>query len=33
VLRQTGGKIKDVLTGHEEEATDRLTGNAAAKGS
>jgi hypothetical protein len=33
VLRQTGGKIKDVVTGHEEEATDRLTGNAAANGS
>lgn len=26
VLRQAGGKIKDVLTGHEEEATDRRTG-------
>jgi hypothetical protein len=33
ILRQTGGKIKDVLTGHEEEATDRLTGNAAKQGS
>ena len=33
ILRQTGGKIKDVVTGHEEEATDRLTGSAAAKGS
>jgi hypothetical protein len=26
VLRQTGGKIKDVVTGHEEEATNRVTG-------
>lgn len=26
VLRQAGGKIKDILTGHEEEATDRRTG-------
>jgi len=25
ILRQTGGKIKDVVTRHEEEATDRLT--------
>jgi hypothetical protein len=25
VLRQAGGKVKDVMTGHEEEATDRLT--------
>ena len=33
ILRQTSGKVKDVLTGHEEEATDRLTGNAATKGS
>src|SRR5437868_14628948 len=32
VLRQAGGKIKDVLTGREEEATDRLTGPPAAKG-
>ena len=33
ILRQTGGKIKDVVTGREEEATDRLTGPGAAKGS
>ena len=26
ILRQTGGKIKDVLTGEEEEATERRTG-------
>jgi hypothetical protein len=26
ILRQAGGKIKDVVTGREEEATDRLTG-------
>jgi hypothetical protein len=26
LLRQTGGKIKDVLTGHKEEATERFTG-------
>jgi len=26
ILRQTAGKIKDVVTGHEEEATDRRTG-------
>src|ERR687884_2080456 len=32
VLRQTAGKIKDVVTGHKEEATDRLTGTHAAKG-
>ena len=32
VLRQAGGKIKDVMTGHEEEATDRFTGPSAAKG-
>ena len=32
VLRQAGGKIKDALTGREEEATDRLTGPPAAKG-
>ena len=32
VLRQTGGKIKDVVTGREEEATDRRTGTRAAKG-
>jgi hypothetical protein len=32
ILRQTGGKIKDLVTGHEEEATDRLTGTHAAKG-
>jgi len=32
ILRQTGGKIKDVVTGREEEATDRLTGKSAAKG-
>ena len=31
VLRQAGGKIKDVLTGREEEATDRLTGPDAAE--
>ena len=31
VLRQIGGKIKDVVTGREEEATDRLTGTGAAK--
>ena len=33
ILRQAGGKIKDVITGREEEATDRLTGQGAAKGS
>lgn len=32
ILRQMGGKIKDVVTGHKEEATDRLTGTSAAKG-
>lgn len=32
ILRQTGGKIKDMVTGHDEEATDRLTGRGAAKG-
>jgi hypothetical protein len=26
ILRQAGGKIKDVVTGHKDEATDRLTG-------
>jgi hypothetical protein len=26
ILRQTGGKIKDIVTGREEEATDRRTG-------
>ena len=31
VLRQAGGKIKDVLTGSEDEATDRLTGKGEAK--
>src|SRR5215216_1752747 len=31
ILRQSGGKIKDVVTGRETEATDRLTGNAAKK--
>ncbi|MFN2493760.1 MAG: hypothetical protein ABR501_12855 [Pyrinomonadaceae bacterium] len=30
ILRQTGGKIKDVVSGEQEEATDRLTGNAVA---
>ena len=25
VLRQAGGKIKDVVTGNEDEATDRVT--------
>jgi hypothetical protein len=29
ILRQSGGKIKDVVTRHEEEATDRLTSQAA----
>jgi hypothetical protein len=33
VLRQTAGKIKDVVTGHKEEATDRLTGTPVANGS
>ncbi|MBD0372708.1 MAG: hypothetical protein ICV60_17820 [Pyrinomonadaceae bacterium] len=33
ILRQTGGKIKDVVTGHKEEATDRLTGPGAPKDS
>jgi len=28
ILRQTGGKIKDMITGHKEEATDRVTGGA-----
>jgi hypothetical protein len=32
ILRQTSGKIKDVLTGSEEEATDRRTGARATKG-
>ena len=32
ILRQTGGKIKDVITGQEEEATDRRTGLGAAQG-
>jgi hypothetical protein len=31
ILRQTGGKIKDVVTGREEEATDRRTGLGTAK--
>jgi hypothetical protein len=26
ILRQTGGKIKDVIAGHEGEATNRVTG-------
>jgi hypothetical protein len=33
VLRQAGGKVKDLLTGREEEATDRLTGPGAEKAS
>jgi hypothetical protein len=33
VLRQTGGKIKDLVTGSEDEATDRLTGTGAEKAS
>jgi hypothetical protein len=32
ILRQTGGKIKDVVTGRKKEATDRRTGPGAAKG-
>ena len=32
ILRQTAGKIKDVVTGHKKEATDRRTGPGAAKG-
>jgi hypothetical protein len=28
ILRQSSGKIKDVVTRHEEEATDRLTSTA-----
>jgi hypothetical protein len=32
ILRQAGGKIKDVVTGHREEATDRRTGARAPKG-
>lgn len=31
VMRQTSGKIKDVLTGKEDEATDRVTGKDKAK--
>ena len=31
ILRQTGGKIKDVLTGSDEEATERRTGPDAAE--
>jgi hypothetical protein len=31
ILRQTGGKIKDVVTGRKKEATDRRTGPGAAK--
>jgi hypothetical protein len=30
LLRQTAGKVKDVLTGHQQEATDRRTGRGAA---
>jgi len=32
ILRQTAGKIKDVVTGSEEEATDRRTGLGAGQG-
>jgi len=32
ILRQTAGKIKDAVTGREEEATDRLTGKPDAQG-
>ena len=31
ILRQTGGKIKDVVSGRKEEATERLTGPGAGK--
>ena len=32
IIRQTAGKVKDLLTGTEEEATDRLTGIGIEKG-